>query len=193
MLQVPTHESAQLSPTPLSVCRVHLGTAFGTEAARPSANAAGCTQLQGRYSVEQVTAAAADDSAGAPRSREQREIRSAALWPHPPPTAYCAPNHLPPSCDQLSARPPLTRPMAVLTLTPTLPTLTSTLTPTPSPPFSHRLTGVAYLGCASGALMRLRLSPLRVDALIRPSLERINALVFRPSDGGLTLTLTLTL
>ena len=88
---------------PPRLCRVRMGTSL------PS-SAEACTQLHGRYSAEQVTTAAADDSAGA-----------------------------------------------------------------------------AYLGCRSGALLRLRLSPLVVDVLIRPSLAAMSAALFRPSDGALWL------
>ena len=95
-----THWAAAAPPR---LCRVRMGTSL------PS-SAEACTQLHGRYSAEQVTTAAADDSAGA-----------------------------------------------------------------------------AYLGCRSGALLRLRLSPLVVDVLIRPSLAAMSAALFRPSDGALWL------
>ena len=48
--------------------------------------------------------------------------------------------------------------------------------------------GVAYVGCRSGALFRLRLSPLVVDMLIRPSLSPMSAALYRPSDGALWLS-----
>ena len=91
---------------PPRLCRVRMGTSLPSPAEA-------CTQLHGRYSAEQVTTAAADDSAGA-----------------------------------------------------------------------------AYLGCRSGALLRLRLSPLVVDVLIRPSLAAMSAALFRPSDGALWLAMS---
>jgi hypothetical protein len=45
--------------------------------------------------------------------------------------------------------------------------------------------GALYIGCRSGALLRVRLAPLRVDVLIRPTLSTVSAALFRPSDGAL--------
>jgi hypothetical protein len=46
--------------------------------------------------------------------------------------------------------------------------------------------GAAYVGCLSGALLRLRLSPLRVEAVLRPAEgASLVAAAFRPFDGSL--------
>ena len=50
------------------------------------------------------------------------------------------------------------------------------------------ITGVAYLGCRSGALLRVRISPLRVDAVIYPTRAHVGHAVLRPSDGALWLS-----
>ena len=47
--------------------------------------------------------------------------------------------------------------------------------------------GVVYIGCASGAALRLRLYPLRVEALLQPASVPLTAAIFRPGDGTLWL------
>ena len=45
--------------------------------------------------------------------------------------------------------------------------------------------GGAYLGCESGAVLRLRLSPLRLEARVVPSEAPLVSSVFRQADGAL--------
>ena len=45
--------------------------------------------------------------------------------------------------------------------------------------------GAAYLGCRSGAVVRLTLSPFRLDASVRAAAGPIAHAVLRPADGGL--------
>ena len=44
--------------------------------------------------------------------------------------------------------------------------------------------GAAYLGCRSGAVVRLTLSPFRLDASVRAAAGPIAHAVLRPADGG---------
>jgi hypothetical protein len=45
--------------------------------------------------------------------------------------------------------------------------------------------GAAFLGCASGSSLRLRLSPLRLEARVRPTRSPLTAALLRPADGAL--------
>ena len=45
--------------------------------------------------------------------------------------------------------------------------------------------GAAYLGCRSGAVVRLTLSPFRLDASVHAAAGPIGHAVLRPADGGL--------
>ena len=45
--------------------------------------------------------------------------------------------------------------------------------------------GAAFLGCASGSSLRLRLSPLRLEARVRPTRSPLTSALLRPADGAL--------
>ena len=47
------------------------------------------------------------------------------------------------------------------------------------------VSGAAYLGCRSGASLRLRLSPLRLEARVRPARVPLTSALLRPADGAL--------